>query len=327
MPRRDLKPLELDPASGPVEIGRCRSVRLTCLSEVGWWDDAEMLAPVQAAGGMEKAEQWRVEWDNRMAAGCSHLVEVEGLDGTVRRLLLDTAWSPLYQAWRLMATGVDRLLAEGEVDALYLSHEHMDHFWGLEATLAADPELTVLAPSTFSLNAVQFLYGKSFPRAGAVNDTPLRGELLKMPPGKVHKLWDGCASLTFDLPIILGIRGEQSLVFHLEDQGLVLVTGCCHQGVLNFLDQARQTIAGGDKLHGIYGGLHLAPFGAFPAPAQEAVRALGGYGLAKIAVNHCTGLPAVEMMRELGYPVLSSSGTQGSRSSLYLGNGDQVTFA
>lgn len=321
-----LTPRAVDPALGPVEMGQCQEVRVTCLSEVGWWDDQATLEAVRQAGGLEQAEQWTTPWDNGNAAGCCHLIEVEGLDGSLRRILLDAAWNPAYLDWRLQATGVAALLERGQVDLLYLSHEHMDHFWGLEAVLKYAPELTMLVPSTLSLKALKFIFGGAFAQAGANNRLPHHGRLLKMPPGAVHLLWPGCASVTFDVPIILGVRGEQSLYFNVKDKGIVAVTGCCHQGVTALLDLARHHLAGGQDLHGLYGGLHLAPFGGLSPQAEEAILNLDQYGLAKLAVNHCTGLKAVELMRELGYPVQGGRASQGSRSPLYLGNGDTVVF-
>ena len=50
------------------------------------------------------------------------------------------------------------------------------------------------------------------------------------------------------------------------------------------------------------------------------------YNFQKVACYHCTGLPAVRKMIELGYPVVQGTGRNGSRSNLYAGNGDEVTF-
>jgi len=324
--KAELTPRVVDPASGRVEMGQCKALRVTCLSEVGWWDDQAMLETVRQAGGLEAAEQWSVAWDSGNAAGCCHLLEVEALDGSLRRILMDAAWNPPYLDWRLEASGVAGLLEQGGIDLLYLSHEHMDHFWGLEAVLKRDPRLAMMVPSTLSLSALKFIFGGSFSPAGARNRFPHQGRLHKMPPGKAHLLFEGCASVTFDQPIILGVRGEQSLYFNVKDQGIVCVTGCCHQGVVALLDFARQNLAGGQALHGLYGGLHLAPFGQLSPQAEEAILALEQYGLKKLAVNHCTGTPAVELMRELGYPVQEGRASQGSRSPLYLGNGDTVVF-
>jgi 7,8-dihydropterin-6-yl-methyl-4-(beta-D-ribofuranosyl)aminobenzene 5'-phosphate synthase len=313
-------------AGGRADIGQCKSVKVTCVSEVGWWDDQKVKAPMMALGGPQQADQWQAAWDSGNAAGACTLVEVEGLDGSLRRLLLDAGWNPAYMAWRFQATGLDRRLAQGEVDLLMFSHEHMDHFWGLEAVLALNPALPMMIPSTFGLNALKLIFGGVFPACGAANRHPHQGGLVKAEPGRIYKLWDGCAAVTFDLPIMLGVRGEQSLFFNVADKGLVCLAGCSHQGPLNLCDFGRDNIEGGQRLYGLYGGLHLAPLQVLEPAAEEVIQRLGGYGLEVMAVNHCTGRPAVEMMRDLGYPVTRGSASQGSRTDLYVGNGDGVVF-
>ena len=126
----------------------------------------------------------------------------------------------------------------------------------------------------------------------------------------------GVAAVLFDLPIILQTEGEQSLYANVEGKGLVAITGCGHQTLARIVDFALENLTAAVKLHGLYGGLHLAPFGPL-APVQEAViRDMGRYGFERIACNHCTGLPAVELMISLGYPVVKGSGSQGSMSNL-----------
>ena len=136
----------------------------------------------------------------------------------------------------------------------------------------------------------------------------------------------GVGAVLFDLPIILQTEGEQSLYANVEGKGLVAITGCGHQTLPRIVDFAVKNLTAASKLHGLYGGLHLAPFGPL-APAQEAIiREMRQYGFERIACNHCTGLPAVELMISLGYPVVRGSGSNGTVSDLYIGNGDSVTF-
>ena len=59
---------------------------------------------------------------------------------------------------------------------------------------------------------------------------------------------------------------------------------------------------------------------------EHIVKSMGKYNFQKIACNHCTGLAAVQRMIELGYPVIRGSGRLGSKSDLYIGNGDEVVF-
>ncbi len=313
------------PVGGRVDIGTCRRVTVTAVSERGWRDDAALLADMRASGGPDTS-QWLARWRPGNGAGSSTLVQVEALDGSRFAFLIDTGWDPAYMAGRYRDLGVDRMLRDGEVAFLYLTHEHLDHLWGVEAVLSVRPDIEILSPSTFGPEADRFLDGAEYPEAGARNRVPHTGRRVRLEPGGVHRLAPGVASVTFDLPILLGIEGEQSLFFHVADRGIVCVTGCCHQTITRFADYARENLAGGERLYGLYGGLHLAPFGEIEPDKEELIEALGSYGFQKIAANHCTGLPAVERMLALGYPVVRGSGRAGSRSDLYVGNGDSVTF-
>jgi 7,8-dihydropterin-6-yl-methyl-4-(beta-D-ribofuranosyl)aminobenzene 5'-phosphate synthase len=229
-------------------------------------------------------------------------------------------------AERFRATGVDRLLRDGGIDFLFLSHEHLDHFWGIEAVLRLAPEIPILVPGTLREEGLAWLRGGTFPAAGIANRVPHRGTVVRMLPGGVHRLLEGIASVTFDLPILLDIRGEQSLYANVAGQGLVCITGCCHQGVLSLVDYAAAHLEGGSQAYGLYGGLHIAPFSGMTEEQAGIVRALGRYGFRKIAANHCTGAEAVALMRELGYPVVGGSGRGGSMDTCHLGNGDSVRF-
>jgi 7,8-dihydropterin-6-yl-methyl-4-(beta-D-ribofuranosyl)aminobenzene 5'-phosphate synthase len=312
-------------ASGKIAFGQCKSVTITCVSEIGWHSNARLVENIQAGGGMQSS-QWQIPWDGENARGSCSLLEVEALDGTRRRLLIDTGWNADYMRERFAATGVDKLLAAGEIEALFISHEHIDHLFGLQAVLELRPGITIYVPAGFQPEGFQFLAGTSFPQAGARNAIAHTGRVIRLGNGGVHQLMPGLAAVGFDLPIILGIAGEQSLYAAVQDKGLVSITGCGHQTLARIVEFAQSHLAGGDRLHGLYGGLHLAPFGELAATQEAVIRGMAQHGFERIACNHCTGLPAVQLMTELGYPVVKGTGSQGSASDLYICNGDSVTF-
>jgi 7,8-dihydropterin-6-yl-methyl-4-(beta-D-ribofuranosyl)aminobenzene 5'-phosphate synthase len=312
-------------SASQIDFGVCRAVTVTCVSEIGWSSNDDLMQDI-AAGGGPAASQWHISWREENARGSCSLLEIEGLDGSRRRLLIDSGWNRDYMRARFAATAVDRLLRAGDIEAVFLTHEHMDHLFGLQAVLELKPDIAIYIPSTFSDDACRFIAGIDVPEAHASNATPHQGELIRLEPGRVHTLMPGLAAVGFDLPIMLGIEGEQSLYARVGGKGLVGITGCGHHTVDRIVAFARDHLAGGTQFHGIYGGLHLAPFGPLTPATETVIRDMGKYQFERIACNHCTGLPAVKLMIDLGYPVVRGSGRYGSVSDLYVGNGDSVTF-
>ena len=318
------EPLVAKPGS-KTDIGACKSLKMTCVSEVGWHSNETLVADVKAGGGFD-ANQWEVPWDENNAGGSCSLLEVEALDGKRSKILIDVGWNREYMKQRFAQMSIDKQIASGEIQALFLTHEHVDHMFALQTVLELRRDIPIYIPATFRPEAYQFMAGKDFPTAGAKNAITHTGELIRLKAGGVNQLLPGVAAVTFDLPIMLQTEGEQSLYVNLKDKGLVAVTGCGHHTLRRIVEFANENLSASSKLHGLYGGLHLAPFGPL-APAQEAmVREMKEYGFDRIACNHCTGLPAVELMVKLGYPIVKGTGSNGSKSDLYIGNGDSVTF-
>ena len=312
-------------ASGKYDIGQCKSVKIKCVSELGWFDGQKLLSSIKAGGGI-KSNQWEIPWAPENAAGSCSLVDMETIDGRHHKFLLDTGWNNKYMEDCFKREGIDKMLSSGEIEFLFITHEHMDHFWGLETVLKYNPKIKIFIPNTFYSEGMSFLKGAEFDISKTKNMIPHQGKLVKLTPGHINKLYNGCAAVSFDLPIIIRVRGEQSLFFNVKDKGIVCVTGCCHQNILTFASFAQKKIAGGENMYGVYGGLHIAPFGPMNPDREHIVKDMSKYNFQKIACNHCTGLVAVQRMIELGYPVVRGTGRFGSKSDLHIGNGDEVLF-
>jgi 7,8-dihydropterin-6-yl-methyl-4-(beta-D-ribofuranosyl)aminobenzene 5'-phosphate synthase len=318
------KPVFGDP-SEKTDIGVCKKLTITSISEVGWWDSKKLISDFSRVGD-KKLTQWEMSFDSDNSAGCCSLIDMEDMEGKHHKFLLDTGWNLGYMDRRFKETGVDRMLENGEIEFLYISHEHFDHLWGLEMTLKYKPDIKIIVPGTLQREAYHLIRGAEFMVPGVRNRIHHKGEIVQLEHDGIHKLFEGCASVTVDLPISPGIRGEQSLYFNVKDKGIVCVTGCCHQTILSLAEFARSTILGGKNLFGVYGGLHISPMGILTSDSEKMIQNMKQFGFKKIAVNHCTGLPAVKKMIELGYPVVRGNGRFGSMSNLYIGNGDSVTF-
>jgi 7,8-dihydropterin-6-yl-methyl-4-(beta-D-ribofuranosyl)aminobenzene 5'-phosphate synthase len=300
---------------GKIDIGRVRSLSIKCLSEVSWHDNARMRQDVREAGGLQVADQFDVKWTPGNAAGVSALIESIDGGGRSRKILMDVGWDVAYMEEIFRREGVDRMLAAGEIDFVYITHDHVDHFWGMPAVVRHRPDVKLLIPSGFSEKSRELLRGSGH-----------AGKVVELGPEAPRILFPGCASVNFDIPIFLKIRGEQVLYFHVEGRGMVAVTGCCHPGVIGLLEFAQEAFDGFSEFHGVYGGLHISPFEEWGPPQDELLDKLKTFRLQRVACNHCTGVVTVEKMLERGMPVVRGTGKHGSRSDLYVGNGDKVVF-
>jgi 7,8-dihydropterin-6-yl-methyl-4-(beta-D-ribofuranosyl)aminobenzene 5'-phosphate synthase len=108
--------------------------------------------------------------------------------------------------------------------------------------------------------------------------------------------------------------GEQSVVFNVKGKGLVVVSSCAHAGIVNTVKHA-QKMAGIDKVHAVIGGLHL--IGAPPAKIKATVAGIKAIGPDYVVPMHCSGWEAItsferEMPNEF---ILNMAGTKYNISS------------
>eukprot|EP01084_Bolivina_argentea_P248422 415550_1 len=302
--------------SNKYNIGQCKQIQIKCISEVGWFNNDTLLSDINESGGMGTS-QWDIKWDSDNSAGSCSLVEITHLDPTqpIRRFLLDTGWNDEYMDQCFKREGIDVMLQNDEIDFVFISHEHMDHLWGVQTVLKYNPFIQILLPNTFRKDTMHFLR------------VTHHGPQVLLNPDELYSLYPGCAAKVFDIETVLDIRGEASLYFDVADKGLVCVTGCCHQGVEALASYASQNIERGSNMYGVYGGLHINPFGDTLSESQiETINRMNQFDFKKIACNHCTGVAAVQKMMDLGYPIVRGAAKYGSKSDLYVGNGDQVQF-
>ena len=337
------------------DIGMCKSIKVTNISETSWFENATLMGDIKGAGGLlvnqydynwppfgngkglgkgsyadgiaqikhllpnRLEEAWEIIEGNSVnpqnAGGYAALVEVEEMSGKQRKFLLDVGWSYKWCDECFKREGIDKMLENKEIEALFFSHEHFDHFWGLPVALKYDPEITIYIPEGFYPEGLQY-----------IKDCGHKGKLITVKPG-LHKIIPGMASYVFAIPIICRVYGEQSLYFNVADKGLVSVTGCCHQGIIRFAETAYNEIKyEKDQFHGIYGGLHISPFDDWDPKYDDLVISLGDYGFERIGCNHCTGVLCAKKFITAGYPVVEGTARFRSKDTAYLGNGDTITF-
>ncbi|MGA7668835.1 MAG: MBL fold metallo-hydrolase [Nitrolancea sp.] len=93
------------------------------------------------------------------------------------------------------------------------------------------------------------------------------------------------------------VRDDQTIVFD-TPQGLFIVLGCSHAGLINILDYVVEQI-GKRRIHTIMGGTHLGP--VEQKQVDDTIAALREFDIAHIGVSHCTGQKvAARMASEFG---------------------------
>jgi 7,8-dihydropterin-6-yl-methyl-4-(beta-D-ribofuranosyl)aminobenzene 5'-phosphate synthase len=330
-----------------LDFGAVASLRVDVLTETGWFDDARFKAEMAAHGGPQQS-QYRIPWSWDNAGGYAALITVTTLDGEERRLLLDTGWNNAWMDWVYERHGIVGMLERGEIEAMVLSHWHLDHFWGIESTLRHNPQLRIYAPATWRAEdrallteetriEVTDLDGRDV--VICTNEVPHEGELVLTRPegadgsGLYHPL-PGVALHMFDVPIILGVEGENVLYVNVADKGIVTVTGCGHPGILDLLAYARTGFKE-NRLYGCYGGLHLSVFDTWKPEFDGIIDEVRASGMERMGCNHCTGWMWAEKAASHGVPIVKGSdaylaypkvSAQARGSHAFLGNGDSITF-
>ena len=318
------------------DIGQCKSVKVTCVSETAWFDSPRMLADIKETGGA-MVSSYAHPWTQENLGGYCALVEVEQLDGSKHTILMDTCWRQDWADYVFQKSGVDTLLEKKKIDLMVVTHEHHDHFWGIKSTLKRYQNIPMVIPNTFYPEGKLLLAGKYKNDIAKVdNNIPHTGPLTELGPDQFMKVYPGVAIKMYDLPIMNRVRGEMNLFFNVRDKGLVTVTGCCHMGILNMLYWAERNIEGA-KPYGAYGGLHIAAFENWDPKFDDIIKGVKKMGLEKIACNHCTGWVWATKARQEGLPIVL--GTQkykeyrkipttgpGAKENVYLRNGDVIVF-
>jgi 7,8-dihydropterin-6-yl-methyl-4-(beta-D-ribofuranosyl)aminobenzene 5'-phosphate synthase len=111
-----------------------------------------------------------------------------------------------------------------------------------------------------------------------VNDFELPGEMYTIQEGRIVK-----DELKDDAAIILN-----------TPEGLVILVGCCHAGIVNTIAQAK-AITGISKIHAVIGGLHL--WDASEERLSKTMEAIEEVDY--IFAGHCTGLRALAKLMQI----------------------------
>jgi 7,8-dihydropterin-6-yl-methyl-4-(beta-D-ribofuranosyl)aminobenzene 5'-phosphate synthase len=105
-----------------------------------------------------------------------------------------------------------------------------------------------------------------------------------------HVVWPGDIRRRDDVP------EDMAMVFD-TTEGLVVLAGCGHAGLINTLEQARVAVRPGAKVHAVIGGLHLASMDT--EKLDWTGDKLREFGLEYLHGAHCTGIAPVYHLRDV----------------------------
>jgi 7,8-dihydropterin-6-yl-methyl-4-(beta-D-ribofuranosyl)aminobenzene 5'-phosphate synthase len=181
-------------------------------------------------------------------------------------LLFDTGGDGQILLENMRILGIDPVQIEGVV----LSHAHGDHTGGLNALLEFGARPMVYLPPSFSASfksQVSRMVGVSEVTPGLMIAEGLytTGEMGQSIP-------------------------EQALVIR-TDQGLVIITGCAHPGIVAIVEQSQKLFDQPVRL--VLGGFHLGS--KSKAEIDSILKEFRRLGVEQVAPCHCTGETAIAM--------------------------------
>jgi 7,8-dihydropterin-6-yl-methyl-4-(beta-D-ribofuranosyl)aminobenzene 5'-phosphate synthase len=298
------------------------------------------LAPCAALAGQVKtlkvtvlstmlADQGLGEW------GYSALVEVDG-----RKFLFDTGANPDVVLKNAKSLGINL----SDVEDVVISHNHDDHTGGLITLRRELMKKNPRAMSRAHVSANIFLPRLKADGSDDNGLSPLRTEYERL--GGSFALHEDAAELatgvwfTGPVPrkypetnwsteglnlhtaagdVTDNVPEDAALVFS-TPEGLVVLTGCGHAGIVNISEYAQQ-IAGPAPIFTVIGGLHLF------AKSDEVVDWTGAQlrrlGVRYLLAGHCTGIEATWRLRSALGLTRKTAPVSSVGSSFTLGKGIQ----
>jgi 7,8-dihydropterin-6-yl-methyl-4-(beta-D-ribofuranosyl)aminobenzene 5'-phosphate synthase len=264
--------------------------------------------------------------------GYSALVEVDG-----HKILYDTGSSADMVLRNAKALKIDL----SDVEEVVLSHNHYDHVGGL---MALRRELAKINPRAMSRvhvgggvfeprlnsagedqNGLRLIKSEYLATGGVfvIHDKPTElfpGMWLTgpVPRPNAEKNWTPGLSLATPKGLAEDNVPEDSALLFDTDQGMVILTGCAHAGIVNITEFAL-SILSARPIVAVIGGLHL--FAASDEALAWTGAKLKAYGMQSLLAGHCTGIEATYRLRQLAGLTRKTAVVSAVGSSFTLGKG------
>jgi 7,8-dihydropterin-6-yl-methyl-4-(beta-D-ribofuranosyl)aminobenzene 5'-phosphate synthase len=234
--------------------------------------------------------------------------------GREHRFLFDAGTSPDGVVENMRRLGID----PGSIEAIVCSHGHFDHTTGLDGLSRAlgRAGLPVLIHPHFWRRRRILLPGRDpqeIPTTSRRGLTEAGFEIIE--EQQPSFLFERSVLITGEVPRVTGyepgfppqqawsgskwepdpmVLDDQALIINVAGQGLVVVTGCGHAGVVNIARYATR-LTGGQPLYALLGGFHLnGPL--FEPLIPRVLDDLAAMNPGVLVPAHCTGWRAQHAM-------------------------------
>lgn len=251
-------------------------------------------------------------------------------DASKHTILFDTGYSKIGVPHNLNLLDIDI----ASIEAIVLSHGHMDHTGSLNIILEqlhGKVPLLVHPDAFISPRYLEQDDGtrRLFPQTLVKSDLKSRNiDLLetKLPTTLINSMILSTGeverttlfekgmpnvSLEREGKIVKdAILDDQSLIIRLKGKGLVIITGCCHAGIINTIRYAEK-ITATREIYAVLGGFHLTG-PAFEPIIEKTVEELKNVDPHVLVPMHCTGWKAIQRFSE-AFPtsfILNSVGSK-----------------
>lgn len=219
--------------------------------------------------------------------GLSLLIECDG-----KRILFDTGAGDL-----VLSNAKELSIDLGAVDCIVLSHGHYDHTNGLQymnnKKVYAHPD--VFVPKYETINGRYEYVG--FSHSKEHYETANNLEFIQVEQG---------IKLTENINLHTNFKKQEIKDFYLQtntgyiqdafndelvlsintDDGLVIISGCAHSGIVNIFDKVMAD-SGNKSIYAVFGGFHL--YDLDHEEIKLAADAINNYNINTIGISHCTG--------------------------------------